>query len=69
MCCEAQLSDEWVWAYLLIKGTELAKFVRDRHALQVLVIPYRLKVPAHQEQVYFVVVSRLKISDVLVNSV
>lgn len=52
--------------YLPVKVAKLAEFVRDRHALQVLVIPYRLKIPTDEEQIDFVVVSGLQISDMLV---
>jgi len=68
-CCEAQPSDDLLRAYLLIKSTELTELFRDGHALQVLVVAYRLKVPTYQEQIDFIAVSRLEISDVLVNSV
>ena len=67
--CETQVSDDSSRAYLLVKGSELAEFVGDRHTLQVLLVAYRLKVPAYQEQVNFVVVLGLETSDMLVNRV
>jgi hypothetical protein len=55
--------------YLLVEPTELAELIRDGHTLQVLVVAYCLKVPAHQEQIYFVVVLRFEASDMLVNRI
>ena len=68
-CCEAQPPDDLSRAYPLIKPAELAELFWDGHALQILVVAYSLKVPAYQEQIDFIVVSLLEISDVLINSV
>lgn len=70
MCSrEAHPSGSCPRAYLLVKPAELAKFVRHRHALQVLVVSYRLKIPTYQEQIDFVFMSLFQISDVLVNRI
>jgi len=67
MCCrEAQLSGNLLRTYLLVKAAELAEFFRDGHTLQVLVVAYRLEIPAYQEQIDFVLVSRFETSDMLI---
>lgn len=67
--CEVHPSDYSSRAYLLVKTAELAELIRYRHTFQVLVVPYRLKIPTYQEQIDFVVVLRLETSDMLVNRV
>jgi len=65
-CREAQLSGNLLQTYLLVKAAELAEFFGDGHTLQVLVVAYRLEVPAYQEQIDLVVVSRFETSNVLI---